>query len=315
MLGSLRMRTFVHPLGSKHNYNCFRAQRLMKKPLFIGFIVLAAGVGMGMGVHLLLVDDAPVRADVTTMPKPVAAALVPDAVPESDSRSAPEALQKEIAARQQLAQTVARLEKELHELKTQMSPRPVVTTPSASATTPTPAPQDATHTNEPVFDEGALRAAGLSMTTVKQTRERFEQLEMDRLFLRDRATREGWMGTARYSNEVEKLEGSRQDINNSLGDDGYDAYLYATNQSNRVVIREMLQGSPAKVAGILPGDTVLSYDHKRMFATRDLQNATTNGRAGESVAVEILRNGQVMNLYIPRGPLGVYLDTDSAKPQ
>ena len=140
------------------------------------------------------------------------------------------------------------------------------------------------------------------MATVKQTRERFEQLEMDRLFLRDRAIREGWIGTVRYSNEVEKLEGRKQDINISLGDTGYDAYLYATNQSNRVVIREMLQGSPARTAGLLPGDVVLRYDGKRMFATRDLQNATASGRGGESIPVEIVRNGQVMTLYLQRGP-------------
>ena len=287
----------------------------MKKPLLIGIMVLTAGVALGMGVHLLLLDDAPAHADATPLPTPLtAAAPVIETVPAVDSRSGPEALQKEIAARQQLAQTVARLEKELHELKMQIGPRPAATAPVAIAA-PASAVPDTVHTNEPVFDEDALRAAGLSTTTVKQTRDRFEQLEMDRLFLRDRATREGWMGTVRYSNEVEKLEGRKQDINNSLGDNGYDAYLYATNQSNRVVIRETLQGSPAKAAGLLAGDVVLSYDHKRMFATRDLQNATTVGRAGESVAVEIVRNGQTMNLYLPRGPLGVYLDSDSAKPQ
>jgi len=286
----------------------------MNKALLISSTMLATGVALGMGVHILLRDDPPAaptvdtRADVTTRPSPAAT----EPSPNIETPNAAEPLQKEIAARQQLAQTVARLEKELHELKTQLGPRtPAGAPPVATAA---PAAQEAAHTNEPVFDEEALRTAGLSMATVKQTRERFEQLEMDRLFLRDRAIREGWMGTVRYSNEVEKLEGRKQDINNSLGDNGYDAYLYATNQSNRVVIREMLQGSPARAAGLLPGDIVLSYDRKRMFATRDLQNATAGGHAGESVMVEILRNGQAMTLYIPRGPLGVYLDADSAKP-
>ncbi len=286
----------------------------MNKALLIGVATLIAGIALGMGVQVLLRDDPPVaipRAEVAAAPIPTAI----EATPSIDSRNAPEALQKEIAARQQLAQTVARLEKELHEIKTQLSPRVAASTPAVAAAPATPAPQDAPTTNEPVFDEEALRSAGLSMATVKQTRERFEQLEMDRLFLRDRAIREGWMGTVRYSNEVEKLEGRKQDINNSLGDEGYDAYLYATNQSNRVVIRDMLQGSPARTAGLLPGDVVLRYDSKRMFATRDLQNATASGRGGESIPVEIVRNGQVMTLYLQRGPLGVYLDADSAKPQ
>ena len=286
----------------------------MNKALLLGVTTLISGVALGMGVQVLLRDDPPVataRAEIAT---PVPTAIEP--TPSIDSHNAPEALQKEIAARQQLAQTVARLEKELHEIKAQLSPRSAASTPAVAAVSvATPAPQDTPHTNEPVFDEDALRSAGLSTATVKQTRERFEQLEMDRLFLRDRAIREGWMGTVRYSNEVEKLEGRKQDINNSLGDDGYDAYLYATNQSNRVVIRDMLQGSPARAAGLQPGDVVLRYDGKRMFATHDLQNATASGRGGESIPIEIVRNGQVMNLYLQRGPLGVYLDADSAKPQ
>lgn len=288
----------------------------MNKIMLISSTMLAAGVGLGMGVQILLHDDPPAaipRTEIVATPSPVAVAPAMESNSDIDPRYTPDALQKETTARQQLAQTVARLEKELHELKTQLSPRQSASPPAVATTAPIP--QDTTHTNEPVFDEEALRTAGLSMTIVKQTRERFEQLEMDRLFLRDRAIREGWMGTVRYSNEVEKLEGRKQDINNSLGDNGYDAYLYATNQSNRVVIRDMLQGSPARAAGLLPGDVVLSYDRKRMFATGDLQKATAGGHAGESVAVEILRNGQAMTLYLPRGPLGVYLDADSAKPQ
>ena len=290
----------------------------MNKASLIGVATLIAGIALGMGVQVLLRDDPPMatsRAEIAGTPiTPIPTTIEP--APSMEARNAPEALQKEIAARQQLAQTVARLEKELHEVKAQLSPRPTASTPPiAAAPAATPTHQDAPTTNEPVFDEEALRSAGLSMATVKQTRERFEQLEMDRLFLRDRAIREGWMGTVRYSNEVEKLEGRKQDINSSLGDSGYDAYLYATNQSNRVVIREMLQGSPARTAGLLSGDVVLRYDGKRMFATHDLQNATASGRGGESIPVEIARNGQVMTLYLQRGPLGVYLDADSAKPQ
>lgn len=288
----------------------------MKTPWFISTAVLVIGVILGMGVQALLRDDpatAP-HSDAGTPPGLLAATPTVAVQPAMNMQYLEETLQKEIAARQQLTQTVARLEKELHEMKTQLAARPAPAATVAAAPAAAPPPQDTTHSNEPVFDEDALRAAGLSMTMVKQTRERFEQLEMDRLFLRDRAIREGWMGTTRYTAEVEKLEGRREDINNSLGDDGYDAYLYATNQPNRVLIREMLQGSPAKAAGLQSGDMVLNYDGKRMFTTRDLQTATTGGPAGESVPVRIQRNGQIMDLYIPRGPLGVYLDADSVKP-
>lgn len=286
----------------------------MNKTLLLSSTMITAGIALGMGVQVFLRDDpspASTHIVAATTPNPVAAEIATVV----DLPNASETLQKEIAARQQLSQTVARLEKEIRELKTQVSSLSASQSPATSTTEAAAVKPEATHTNEPVFDDDALRTAGLSMAMVKQTRERFEQLEMDRLFLRDRAVREGWMGTVRYSNEVEKLEERRQDINNSLGDDGYDAYLYATNQSNRVIIREMLQGSPGKEAGLLPGDMVLRYGRKRIFSPGDLQKATTGGQTGESIAVEILRNNQSMTIYVPRGPLGVYLDADSAKPQ
>ena len=274
--------------------------------IIAAFLVL--GLLAAIGVRALLRDDP-----AASPPLAAARAGNPDAAPVTTELPASSALQQEIAAREQLALTVARLEKELTELKSQLNaphtaPAPEKTPARAAA----PAQNATVESGTP--DEQTLRDAGLTATQVAQVRERYEQLEMDRLYLRDRATREGWMGTVRYSNEVAKLEQSRQEIRNNLGDDGYDAYLFASGESNRVLIREMLQGSPAKQAGLQAGDTVLRYDDKRVFTTRELQNATTGGRQGEMVRVEIERDGTRLDIYVPRGPLGVYLDNDSVKP-
>lgn len=279
----------------------------MNKNIGIAAVFLTLGLLAAIGVRVLL-NDKPVPVPRTD----VAPATAPQPVATSTSA----ALQQEIAAREQLAITVARLEKELNDLKTR------VTAPSATAATEkAKAPQQAAAPDEKpsnddsdALDEQTLRDAGLNVGQVTQIRESYEQLEMDRLYLRDRATREGWMGTVRFSNEVAKLEESRQEIRSSLGDEGYDAYLFATGQSNRVMIREMLGGSPAKQAGLQANDRVLRYGDKRVFTTRELQNATTGGRNGEMVRVEIERDGKRMDIYVPRGPMGVYLDNDSVKP-
>lgn len=284
----------------------------MNKNIGIVAVFLTLGLLATLGVRALL-SEAPTDRSASEPVSPLKNTVPQAEITANVPFAAPAALQQEIAAREQLALTVARLEKELNELKSQVnlpSSKTVTEAPLTRAT----APDRNTGRETETPDEQTLRDAGLSASQVAQVKERYEQLEMDRLYLRDRATREGWMGTVRYSNEVAKLEASRQEVRNSLGDDGYDAYLFASGESNRVLIREMLQGSPAKQAGMQVGDAVLRYGDKRIFTTRELQNATTGGKNGEMVRMEIERDGKRMEYYVPRGPLGVYLDSDTVKP-
>lgn len=239
------------------------------------------------------------------------------ATPPADGSTAKlqDALRREIAMREQLGETVARLEKEIKELKSKIdgaTPSPARATVAVESVDAAPERVRA-EGKAPDDDERAQRA-GIDPDTVTQIRQRFEQIEMDRLYLKDRAQREGWSGTARYSNEVAKIEERRSEVRHSLGEPGYDAYLYANGDPNRVSIRELLTGSPAGTAGLRVGDVVLRYDGKQVFTTRELQNATAAGRSGENVPVEIERDGQSMTLYVPRGPLGVYLDMQRRAP-
>lgn len=284
----------------------------MNKNIGIFAVFLTLGLLAAIGVRALL-RETPTLPPATALASPAQPAISPMEISANTSTPAAFALQQEIAAREQLALTVARLEKEIDELKLKLAPPRTAPAVDSKSTRPAPPASDAGGDAE-ATDEQLLRDAGLSSTQVAQIKERYEQLEMDRLYLRDRATREGWMGTVRYSNEVAKLEENRQGVRNDLGDEGYDAYLFASGQSNRVLIREMLQGSPAKQAGLQAGDVVLRYGDKRIFTTRELQNATAGGRNGEMVPMEIQRDGKSMDFYVPRGPLGVYLDNDSVQP-
>jgi S1-C subfamily serine protease len=52
---------------------------------------------------------------------------------------------------------------------------------------------------------------------------------------------------------------------------------------------------------------VLRYDGQSIFTAHELQAATQQGQAGISTRLEVLRDGQVVTLSVPRGPLGVRL--------
>ena len=90
-----------------------------------------------------------------------------------------------------------------------------------------------------------------------------------------------------------------------LGDADYEKYLTAQGGQASVTVREVIGTSPANRAGLRPGDQILSYDGKRVFGMSDLRSMAFSGDPGEDVIVDIERNGQRMQLVVPRGPLGI----------
>ena len=162
------------------------------------------------------------------------------------------------------------------------------------------------------FDVGLLLADGVPSHEVERLREIFDASEMEIIDLRHRATRENWLRTGRYMRELHDL---RAGLREEIGDESFDLLLYATGRKNRVLIAEVLGGSPGERAGFQPGDIVMSYDGKRLFKTVGLQRATTQGRLGDSVVVEVLRGGEVLRLYPARGPMGFMLKPTRQMPQ
>jgi len=168
--------------------------------------------------------------------------------------------------------------------------------------------------NDQWFNEQAMLDAGIDSTKVNFIKQSFEQAEMDKLYLRDQATREGWINTKRYTDAAKEIIDRTDALQNQLSESEYDAYLYAAGRSNRVIVSSLLSSSPASNAGIQPGDTILKYNNKRVYDWSDLTAATSEGSPNETVTVTIERNGQLQQVYLPRGPLGVRLTTDSVAP-
>jgi hypothetical protein len=156
-----------------------------------------------------------------------------------------------------------------------------------------------------LFDVGALAGSGLQASEVERLRYRWEESELDKLYLTDRATREGWVFTNRYRKEHGQLSNS---LRNELGDDSYEQVLYATGQKNRVLVRGVLGRSSASEVGLTAGDQILSYGGRRIFRPGELRGATTSGRQGELVPIVILRGRERRTVWVRRGPIGALLD-------
>lgn len=163
------------------------------------------------------------------------------------------------------------------------------------------------------FNEQALVDSGMTDIQAAGLKSFFEQQELDRMYLRDQSIREGW-DRQRYREEIQKLSEKADTFLSQLDDTSYDAYLYASGQPNRVRVTNVLDSSQAGSAGIQAGDHIISYDNKRIYSGFDLRSATTGGNINQTVAVEIERNGEIMELYLNRGPLGIRMNSVSIAP-
>ena len=91
-----------------------------------------------------------------------------------------------------------------------------------------------------------LARAGIEPALAADIEERLAAMEMERLYLRDQATREGWRNSERFSTAMDGLASPAEVLRGEFGDAVYDQYLYATGQGNRIVVTSTLQDSPAR---------------------------------------------------------------------
>lgn len=219
-------------------------------------------------------------------------------------------LDDEVLQRRLLERRVQELTHKLGNLEeTGQSPgrRPTATVASASETD--------SRRDDPAVRAEARTArfvsVGFNAEDEKQLTRRMDEVEMERLYLRDRARREGWLRTPQYRDAANDLH---NELRNEIGEEGYDRLLYATEQDNRVLVNGVLESSPAQEVGLQQGDVIITYDGTRVFSRRDIRTATRQGEMGDLVPLRVERNGQVLDVEIPRGPLGVQLGSSNVLP-
>ncbi len=273
-----------------------------------GIVAIAAGAGLLIGLTW-----AGLRRWET--PSPTTASRPP----AGDAPQAGEALRTELAAlaedlaaerdaRRALGAEVAWLRRELERMALPEAGEEPLEPPAP------PAP-DGPHADAPesigVFKAEKLVAAGIPPGEVERLRLRYDRNRMDELYLNDQAAREGGLRTARHRAEIRDL---RRSLREEIGEDDYDLLLYAVGKNNRVILADVLRESPAMQTGLLPGDVLVRYDGRRIFNPRELKLATTQGKSGATVAVEVVRGGEQLRFFVPRGPLGVTMRGASHPP-
>lgn len=161
----------------------------------------------------------------------------------------------------------------------------------------------------------ALVSAGVDVGLADDIIWRDSRIELDRLALRDLAVREGWMGSDRYREELRAINADQRSLREDIGDDAWDRFLYVTGADNRIAIDSIIPGSAAEAAGLRPGDLIESYAGERLFSFGEIREATTQGEAGELVPVRVQRGNGVVEAWVPRGPLGVRMDSTRIEPR
>lgn len=165
----------------------------------------------------------------------------------------------------------------------------------------------------PIVD--SLIKAGLDSFTAQEIARKKSDVELRRLELLDDATREGYMGTDRFREEMTQLRKAEVRVRDEVDEASYDKYLYYTGQANRVGVASVLMGSAAEEGGIQQGDIILRYQDEPLYSGRDLRIATSNGERDEPVNVTVQRGDSKVTVSVPRGPLGVRLSPMSINPE
>ena len=111
--------------------------------------------------------------------------------------------------------------------------------------------------------------------------------------------------------EYAKLRGAtkesvRELLETQIGEHGFDSYLYATGQRNRVQVLSVLEGSTAEESGLLAKDVIHSINGRKVFAVGDISRVQSpNHSLDEFIELVVLRGQVQHSTYLQRGQLGM----------
>jgi hypothetical protein len=160
----------------------------------------------------------------------------------------------------------------------------------------------------------ALIATGIPTEQAEFIQARLDEYDLKQLYIRDRASREGWLKTARHRKEKREAQNGYQELRPEIGDDAYDRMLYALGRTNRVVVRDIMQNSTAEQYDLRANDRIIEYDGQRVFTSQELNTLVTQGADGAPVLLRVQRNEQQLDFYLPHGPIGIRLASSREQP-
>jgi hypothetical protein len=153
--------------------------------------------------------------------------------------------------------------------------------------------------------QSRLVAAGFTPEQIDAIRRQEGEDRMRWIELDDTARREGWRNKPRYYEERAKLAASGNSLLEDLGAEAYDRYLFTTRKPNRVGVDSVFETSPAEQAGLRADDIIQSYAGQAVFSVAQLNSLRSGGEKGTPAIIEVYRDGQLIQLTMPRGPMGL----------
>ena len=270
-------------------------------------------IGLATGAWVVSADSLDSALMVTAGSAAVAPADAVEAAGPDQALVAAETQQALLARLDELAQGWGRMQAELVALQQRvvsLERRPLPSADEAAAADRLEAARPRT----PQEQRNALVRAGVPAGTADEILWRRSQFELGRLELRDQALREGWLGSDRYREEMRALNAERLSLRDELDVDTYDRYLYETGETNRVSVDSVIAGSAGDQSGLMPGDIIERYGDELVLDFNDLRSATSAGARGELVPVQVRRGGQMVEVWLPRGPIGIRLDAARVDP-
>jgi hypothetical protein len=160
----------------------------------------------------------------------------------------------------------------------------------------------------------ALIATGIPTEQAAFIQAHLDEYALKQLYMQDRASREGWLKTARYRKEQREAQNAYQELRPEIGDDVYDRMLYALGRTNRVVVRDIMQNSTAEQYDLRANDRIIEYDGQRVFTSQELNTLVTQGADGAPVLLRVQRDEQQLDFYLPHGPIGIRLASSREQP-
>jgi len=145
-----------------------------------------------------------------------------------------------------------------------------------------------------------LVAAGFSPDRAEWLARRESELQMEQMRVIFDARQSG----GRFDRNDLRLDPDRA-LRAEIGDVEYEQYLEADGRSTSVEVGMILESSPGQRAGIQVGDEIVAYNGQRVFSYNELSAQTMNIAAGQSVVVDIVRDGVPMQVVLEAGPIGI----------
>jgi uncharacterized coiled-coil protein SlyX len=240
----------------------------------------------------------------TTAPNPVAPHFDAALPIEQRLLELERAVSEERQARQLLQEELVYLTAELDELRP--SPRFTASdasetgSPDAVAVTTSGPAAETSRRRARLSRSEQLVAAGFAPDRAAWIEQREAQLQLELLDARYEAQRSG-----DYDAYRQLRERSGDVLRDELGPTDYERYLEGIGRPTTITVSSVMDGSPAQRAGLRPGDEIVSYGGRRTYSMSDLSDAIVDGQPGQTVLVNIVRDGIPMQVALPRGAVGI----------